>query len=231
MDTVFILVEPKRAENVGAAARALKTMGFSELRLVGKPLHETQGARTLAHGAGELLASVKCYGSLIAATTDIDFVVGTSAKLRHHRRYHLTPQELAELLLHKQGSIQRAAIVFGREDHGLSNTEIRLCDALSQVPMATPYPSLNLGQAVMLYSYTLATLAAPEPDQAHQAHQAHQAQAAQYRALKPKIQKLLNSAGIAKDEKTHLWAMERLAEAKTEDIGFLHFICDKLEQQ
>jgi tRNA/rRNA methyltransferase len=225
VDTVFILVEPKRAENVGAAARALKTMGFSQLRLVGEALHKTQGARTLAHGAGELLASVKCYGSLKAATTDIDFVIGTSAKLRHHRRYHHKPEELAELLLQKHGAIQRAAIVFGREDHGLSNTEIRLCDALSQVPMATPYPSLNLGQAVMLYSYTLATLAAPEPDQAHHA------QAGQYRALKPKIQQLLNAAGIASDEKTHLWAMERLAEAKAEDIGFLHFICDKLKQR
>jgi tRNA/rRNA methyltransferase len=225
VDTVFILVEPKRAENVGAAARALKTMGFSELRLVGNMLHDTQGARTLAHGAGEILASAKCYDSLKAATTDIDFVVGTSAKLRHHRRYHYKPEELVELLLHKHGSIQRAAIVFGREDHGLSNTEIRLCDALSQVPMATPYPSLNLGQAVMLYSYTLATLANPEPDQTQQS------ETAQYRALKPKMEQLLNSAGIASDEKTHLWAMQRLAEAKTEDIGFLHFICDKLKRQ
>ncbi len=222
MKIVFILVEPKRPENVGAAARAMKTMGFSELRLVGNSLHETPAARAVAHGALDLLASAERFESLGAATSDIDFVVGSSAKLRHHRRYHHTPAELNDLLRQKQGSIARSAMVFGREDHGLSNAEIRLCDAVSRVPMAAPYPSLNLGQAVMLYSYTLA-------DRANAGiRQNKPPQAEQYRALKPKVEHLLRSAGIFSGEKTHLWAMERLAQAQAEDIGFLHFICDKL---
>ena len=159
MHIVFILVEPKRGENVGAAARAMTTMGFSELRLVGTALQDTPSARALAHGASDLLDRAQSYDSLAAATADIDFVVGSSAKRRHQRRYHHTPPELRELLGEKQGTVARAAIVFGREDHGLSNLEIRLCDAITQVPMAAPYPSLNLGQAVMLYSYSLADLA------------------------------------------------------------------------
>jgi tRNA/rRNA methyltransferase len=219
---VFILVEPKRGENVGAAARAMTTMGFSELRLVGTALQDTPSARALAHGASDLLDRAKSYDSLAAATADIDFVVGSSAKRRHHRRYHHTPPELRELLGEKQGSVARAAIVFGREDHGLSNSEIRLCDAITQVPMATPYPSLNLGQAVMLYSYSLADFARPDSDRTTSP------QPGQYRALKQKLADLLDRAGIAADEKSHRWAMERLAQAPDKDIGFLHFICDKL---
>ncbi len=222
MDIVFILVEPKRAENVGAAARAMKTMGFSELRLVGNKLHGTPAAKAVAHGAIDLLARVQSYDSLPAAITDIDFLVGSSAKQRHHRRYHHTPAELCGLLQQKQCSVARSAIVFGREDHGLSNAEIRLCDAVSQVPMAAPYPSLNLGQAVMVYSYALAHLASPNPERKHSP------QDGQYCALQQKVVNLLGAAGISSREKTHLWAMERLAQAEDKDIGFLHFICDKL---
>ena len=220
MQLTVILVEPKHPEHVGAAARALKTMGFNHLRLVGEPLHEAKAATILAHGAGDILNAASCHDSLAQAVSDQDFIIGTTAKLRHHRRYCFEPQALAQNLAAKQGSVQHCALVFGREDRGLANDEIALCDALTRVPLAADYPSLNLAQAVMVYAYALSGLAAAEkparraPDQ--------------YRSLVPKLERLLTSAGIESSEKTYKWALERLAQGSTEDIKFLHFICEKL---
>jgi tRNA/rRNA methyltransferase len=223
VDIAFILVEPKRGENVGAAARALKTMGFRDLRLVGEPLQHSPGARALAHGAGDILDAASTYPSLATALEDIDFAIGTSAKDRRHRRRHYNPADVSALLQQKLPALKGAAMVFGREDYGLSNTEIALCDVVSQVPLAAAYPSLNLAQAVMVYAYALGTVSAEQSSEPGDARQ--------YRALKPKIDQLLGNAGITRQEKTYLWAMQRLAEASAEDLGFLHFICDKISQK
>ena len=223
MDIAIILVEPKRGENVGAAARAMNTMGFSDLRLVGGPQQHSDGARTLAHGSGDILSAARNYDSLAAALEGIDFVVGTSAKDRHHRRYHHSPEQLNTLLLQKQQSIARAALVFGREDYGLGKDVIARCDVVSQIPLVSPYPSINLAQAVMIYCYALST--------AKLARTAAPADSGQYQALKPKLNSLLARAGIGSEEKTYQWAMERLATAEDDDLGFLHFICDKLGRQ
>ncbi len=223
MDIAIILVEPKRGENVGAAARAMNTMGFSDLRLVGGPQQHSEGARTLAHGSGDILSAARNYDSLAAAVEDIDFVVGTSAKDRHHRRYHHSPEQLTTLLQEKQQSVAKAAIVFGREDYGLGKDAIARCDVVSQIPLASPYPSINLAQAVMIYCYALSTVKL--------ASTTAPADAGQYQALKPKLDSLLARAGIGNDEKTYQWAMERLATAEDDDLGFLHFICDKIDRQ
>lgn len=220
MQLCFILVQPKHPEHVGAAARALKTMGFQALRLVGNDLHQHKTATILAHGSDDILENTTSYPDLATAIADQDFVVGTTAKQRHHRRYSTTPEELRANLNGKQGAVARAAIVFGREDRGLDNNEIALCHALSRVPLANNYPSINLAQAVMVYAYALSgvgTEAKLSP-----------ADIGQYQALLPKLEQLLDKAGIESTEKTWQWAMERAALGGEKDIKFLHFICDKL---
>ena len=84
MEIVFVLVEPAVPENIGASARALKTMGFDQLRLVNTQQHLEKQARILAHGSGDILAQAQAYDSLPAALADIDLAIATSAKPRHH---------------------------------------------------------------------------------------------------------------------------------------------------
>lgn len=219
----IILVEPKRASNVGAAARAMQTMGFKDLRIIGEPLHKNQQARALAHGSIAVLEAAQHFDNLAAAIADLDLVIGTSAKNRHQRRYHHSPGELHQLLHAKGASVNRAGLLFGREECGLSNEALSHCDLLTQVPLASPQPSLNLAQSVMVYCYSLSDLSARR--------ESCTVDPGQYRALKPKVADLLYSAGIDKDEKAWRWAMERLAGAADEDIKFLHFICDKLQRR
>jgi tRNA/rRNA methyltransferase len=158
MKICFILVEPAVPGNIGASARAIKTMGFSSLRLVRPCEHLGKEARMLAHGAGEILDQAEVYGSLGEALGDLSLSVATTSKKRGARVSYITNADLSGILSSKGSMVQSAGIVFGREEYGLSNDEIRRCDLVSTIPLKQPYPSLNLSQAVMLYAYSLADL-------------------------------------------------------------------------
>jgi len=220
MEIYFILVRPAVPENVGAAARALKTMGFAKLRIVGSEAHREKAARILAHASNDILDDAESFVDLPGALADIDFSVATSAKNRHDRRYSLTPAELRSSIAEKINLLSRVAIVFGCEESGLSNTELALCDTLSGIPLATDYPSLNLGQAVMLYAYELAALRGIE---------SQPADVGEWRALKLRIEKLLENLEIEPDSKLARWADERCALLAEDDVNFLHKLLAKIE--
>ncbi|MEO1054896.1 MAG: tRNA/rRNA methyltransferase [Bacteroidota bacterium] len=154
----FILVEPSVPENIGFCARALKTMGFDSLRLVNPNEHLSSKALKTAYESHDILKSAPVYDTLKEAIKDVDIIIGTSAKQRNTRYEYLLPNEILTHLNLKRGAMKSAAILFGREDRGLSNEEIALCDWLTYVPMATVYPSLNLAQSVMVYAYELSGL-------------------------------------------------------------------------
>lgn len=97
MDICFVLVRPAVPENVGACARALKTMGFATLRIVGSDAHRDKRAYILAHGAGDVLDNAQSFPDLDAALVDVDFVVGTSAKERHDRPTVFLPPSCAPI--------------------------------------------------------------------------------------------------------------------------------------
>lgn len=155
MEISFILVEPTTPENVGAAARAIYTMGFNRLLLVNPCDHLSNPARWLAHGSTEILENAPVYPTLNQAIEGIDFVIGTSAKNRSVKQDYQHPGQLPELLCAKGSTVRRAAVVFGREDSGLRNEELAVCDVVTSIPMKTSFPSLNLAQAVMLYAWEL----------------------------------------------------------------------------
>lgn len=221
VQTCFILVRPAVPENVGAAARALKTMGFADLRIVGSAAHREKPARILAHASTELLDNAREFPDLDAALRDVDFVIGTSAKSRHDKRYSLAPAQLRTAIVDKGASVSRVAIVFGCEESGLSNDELNRCDALSTIPLATTYPSLNLAQSVMLYAYELSQIDTATP--------VTTADADEWRALKQRVAELLNRLDVPVDGKLRAWALERLAVATQEDVGFLHMLCRHVE--
>ncbi|WP_426416709.1 tRNA/rRNA methyltransferase [Aestuariirhabdus sp. LZHN29] len=224
MQIVFILVEPVLPENVGAAARALNTMGFSQLRLVNSQHHREEKARWLAHGSRDILDQALSYPELASATADLDLVIGTTAKKRHQRNYIYTPQELKPLIANKSDSC-KVGILFGREDQGLANDEIARCDLLTSIPLAASYPSLNLGQAVMLYAWELNQL---EPR--HKQDLAPTDLRPQLHALRSKLNTLLDSVGIARSSKESQWVTERLGVLAERDIHFMHTLVNSVKR-
>lgn len=221
MNMVFILVEPATPENVGATARAMKTMGFHELRLVNPCDHLSGPARWLAHASNDILEQAQVFATFEEAVSDIDFLIGTSAKQRLVKEDYLSTRELAGLLRDKGDTVKRPAIVFGREDSGLRNEELRRCDLVSTVPLQTAYPSLNLAQAVMLYAYELSALnlpAAPEPRERNENG---------FRSLKEKTASILLELNFREDSAIYPRILERLNLLGEGDIHLLHSICNK----
>ena len=160
MMVAFVLVEPAVPENIGAAARAIKTMGFTELRWVNPATPGAYMARWLAHGSGDVLDSAKIFSSLTEAISDLDFTIGTTAKNRSTKADYHTPEMALQIAKSKEDVITRIGIVFGREESGLTNEELKQCDIASTIQLANPYPSINLAQSVMLYAYVFSTLRA-----------------------------------------------------------------------
>ncbi len=158
MDYYFILFEPAVPENVGASARALKTMGFSKLRLVHPCDFKDGKAQWLAHGSREILEKAQVFDDFKKAIEDLDFIVGTTSKKRRTNHDYYYPDHLKQIISNKEGSIARVGIVFGREESGLTNQELSHCDLISTMRLKNPYPSLNLSQSVMLYAYELSQL-------------------------------------------------------------------------
>jgi tRNA/rRNA methyltransferase len=225
MQLHMVLVAPARPENVGAAARAMKTMGFSSLRIVDSEAHLQPAARWVAHGAGDILDAVQTFPSLSLALADVDFTVATTARSRARFHYYCTPQQLTGQLLERQHWVQQAALVFGREDSGLTNEELALADVLTGVPMAADYPSLNLGQAVMVYCYQLAELNQARP------LQQPSADAGQLKMLRQRVDQLLHTIEADNDQKLRDWLQQRLGVLPQRDMVMLHTLLHDIEKK
>jgi len=225
MKLAFVLVEPKVPENVGAAARALCTMGFSELWLVNSDLHTRPEAHWLAHGSDHILDNARIFPDLAAVRNSADLLMGTSAKPRHNRQDWHEPAALRSVLSNKGDAVATAALVFGREDRGLANDELALCDLLTGFPMAVTYPSLNLSQAVMLYAWELSRLSTSHPESTAAAS------TAALSALRDRLERLLPQLDAPADAKLSQWAFEKLPLLSDRDIGFVHTLCGNIERK
>ncbi|EIC86558.1 tRNA/rRNA methyltransferase [Serratia sp. M24T3] len=225
MQLHIILVSPARPENVGAAARAMKTMGFASLRIVESQAHLQPEAGWVAHGSGEILQNAQHFNSLQEALADIDFTVATTARSRARFHYYCTPQELEAQLTERQSWVNNVALVFGREDSGLTNEELELADLLTGVPMVADYPSLNLGQAVMVFCYQLSSL-----NQLAQ-KQAVQAEPGQLDALRARVSRLLVNLDAQDDQKLGDWLQQRLGVLEQRDAAMLHTLLHDIEKK
>ncbi|HKN01662.1 MAG TPA: RNA methyltransferase [Candidatus Binataceae bacterium] len=152
---VFVLSHPMQSGNIGSAARALKNMGFANLRIVAPAASAQERAATaMAVHADDVLAAATVYDDLAAALADCAVTVGTTCRPGPYRSAATSVREAAPGLV-ALAATNRVAIVFGSEDHGLTNDELKLCYRLVTVPAAPDYPSLNLAQAVMVVAYEL----------------------------------------------------------------------------
>lgn len=151
----IVLVGTTHPGNIGAAARAMKTMGLERLYLVNPAGFPSAEATAMASGADDLLARAVVHDTLEDAIADCRLVLGTSARPRTLDWSTLGPEDAAGLAV-TEASRHQVALLFGRERYGLTNDEVKCCQHLVQIPANPEYSSLNLAQAVQVICYELA---------------------------------------------------------------------------
>ena len=148
----IVLVRPRYSGNIGAVARAMRNMGINDLALVNPIQLCRNAADTMAVHARDVLDTMQVHTSLRAAVADCGLVVGTTCRPGLYRADALTPRTLAPHLV-AAAEANRVALVFGPEDSGLANDDLRLCHRLVTIPTDSTYTSLNVAQAVLLCCY------------------------------------------------------------------------------
>ena len=150
----IVLNKPRFPENIGSAARAIQNMGIGRLIVVAPEDFDPEKVNRLAtHAAKDVVNNIKHFNSLPEALTDFTYIVGTTARLGGERQVVYSPRNMAEKIIDisKENEV---AILFGAEDRGLVNEDIRLCHDLINIPTHR-FSSLNLAQAVMVVCYEL----------------------------------------------------------------------------
>ena len=153
----IVLVEPREAGNVGAAARVMKNFGFDELWIAGAhpELHPVSG--WWASGADDLLAAARFASTLGEAIGDAHVTVATTSMRGRTTPVTFSPRTLGEQFATMEDD-QTLALVFGREDSGLTREELMLCQHTAAIPTAPPFPTMNLAQAICVFCYELSTI-------------------------------------------------------------------------
>ncbi len=214
----MVLVETSHPGNLGAAARAMKVMGLSDLALVNPKCEIDDEARARASGAVDVLEHARIHTSLDAALADVVLAAACTSRRRDLPHPAFTPRQAAPQLLNVAAA-QKVALVFGSETYGLSNEQLMKCRWLLNIPSNPDYASLNLGSAVQVVSYELRsslddhTLALPEFALA--AHEAEQALIVELektliglgflnpdnpKRLMPRLRRFFAKAGLEKEE-------------------------------
>ena len=209
----FILYKPAVPGNVGAAARAILTMGFKHLRLIDPCDHLGDEARMLAHASHDILEAALVFDNFEEAVADLDLVVCTTAKGRSAKHDYHSSRGIREQLEKKKDHLQNVGILFGTEESGLPNALILKSDMAMSIPMAVSYPSLNLAQAVMLTAYELSPL-----NQLDLPGTPLSKSGEGWGTLKRQTSQLLNEAGIIEGTPLYHRIMERMATLSSQDI-------------
>ncbi len=151
----IVMVNTTLPANIGAAARAMKTMGLSRLVLVAPKSFPHHDATALAAGAADVLEHVEIVPTLEDAIADCQLVFGTSARSRTIPWPILDARPACELAIHEAQQKQQIAIIFGREDRGLTNEELALANYHLSIPVNEAYGVLNVAAAIQVICYEL----------------------------------------------------------------------------
>lgn len=151
----IVLVEPSHPGNIGGAARAMKTMGLSRLVLVNPKRFPDPQADWRAAGALDVIESAVVFETLEEALAPSVLTAATSARSRHIPWPVLSSAEFAERVHREFLSTDIVSVVFGREDSGLTNEELNLCNMQVRIPSSSHYGSLNLAMSVQVVAYDL----------------------------------------------------------------------------
>lgn len=160
---MVVLHQPRDLVNIALVVRAMKNMGLTRLRLVQPAEFDPHRIEGIAHDTADLVERTEIHDSLRDALSDVVRVVGTTARRRAMRHEWSTPEQAApELLRHtRQGDV---ALLFGREDRGLTNRELDLCHGLLSIPTNPEHTSMNLAHAALVIFHELRKAADREVD-------------------------------------------------------------------
>ena len=151
----IVLVNTTHPGNVGATARAMKTMGLDQLVLVSPRHFPSAECTARAAGADDILARAMVFPSVEEAVADCELVFGTSARTRSISWPEVTPETAAAQIIEHTGADSGAAVLFGRESSGLSNEELEICHAMIRIPTNPEFASLNIASAVQIICYEI----------------------------------------------------------------------------
>ena len=155
----IVLVEPREAGNVGAAARVMKNFGFDELWIVGEHPTLQPLAGWWASGADDVVERARFAPTLHHALADAHLTIATTSARGRTTPVDLTPQSVAELYAESQ----TLALVFGREDSGLTREEVMQCQRTAIIPTHPDFPTMNLAQSVGVFCYELSSIVRRPP--------------------------------------------------------------------
>jgi tRNA/rRNA methyltransferase len=196
----IVLVRPRYSGNIGAVARAMSNMGVKELALVDPaPLRREQADMMAVH-ARDVLDAMRVHSSLREAVGDCGLVVGTTCRSGLYRDDAMSPRALAPRLV-ALATVNRVALVFGPEESGLTNDDLRVCHRLMTIPTDTVYASLNLAQAVLLCCYEVFLAAQEEAPRESRSLAIAERQELMYEKLK---QALLRVGFLHKENPEHI---------------------------
>ena len=210
----IILVETSHSGNIGSAARAMKTMGLSQLYLV-SPKGVDEQTFALAAGAEDIVRNATIVANLEQAIADCSLVIGTSARLRHLQSSLIEPRECGVKAL-QHSVMGTVAIVFGRERVGLTNDELLKCHYHLTIPANPEYSSLNLAMAVQQSSteFSITQIDNPFPSASeleyffsHTEKLYQQLGFIQNQAVMQKLRRLYQRAALEKNELNILLGM------------------------
>ena len=230
MQVRFVLVRPSYPSNMGATARAMKTMGFHDLHLVApERSHQEEKAVKLARAAEDVLEGATVHDELESAIRDVDLVVGTSIRRRTRTKKMVDSRDLVDEITARGDAVKSVAILFGPERTGLTNDELHTCDWLATIPTMVTQPSLNLSQAVNIFCYELS-----QPPRVEAAPPkfipAGLGKDSEYRFLKESVSQLMERVGIPKSEWQHGRILHKLADLDIQDLPLAHNVRNRIAE-
>ena len=226
----IVLVEPSHPGNIGATARAMKTMDLDRLMIVKPKRYPDPQAQWRAAGGEDVLDAAVVCEDLSQAIDDCHWVVGTSARQRRIPWPVLNPEALAQEVASRPG--QKIAILFGREDSGLTNEELQRCQAHIEIPGNPEYPVLNVAMAVQVICYAM--LRHREPFQ-ELVWDRPPATVEQFEALIARFEKVLGETGFINPDQpgqtvTRLKRLFGRTQLDETEVGILHGLLTHIER-
>lgn len=226
----IVLKSPKYAGNVGSVARCAKNMGINKILVVdGRALPPAEMKQMSTHFAAELIEQILYFDDLREALEGFEFIVGTTARWGSVRSPVVLPREMAQSLIDLSRH-NRVALLFGPEDTGLSNDDLKLCHRLVTIPTSDRLKSINLSHAVMILCYEIFTAQQSQPE----AFTPRLATAAEIEGMYGQIKALLQKIGFLNPQNPEYWMLHiRRFFSRTRlfsrDVKIIRGICRQLD--
>ena len=173
-DVIVVLDEPQNLVNIAGVVRGMNNMGLTRLRLVRPAEFDAWRIAGIAHRSEPLIEAIEIFDSLPEALADTTFVLGTSARARTAHRNYRWLREWGPTVVERIRAGGRVALLFGREDRGLSNDGLDRCNGIAIIPTSEEYSSLNLAQAFLLLAYEVSVAARDETSPLPQGRRANE---------------------------------------------------------